>query len=329
MLGVSCLALLFLALPLQAEKLDSYILKNQKQLTGEVVSIEGERVTLKVNMFGGTAQIERDLADFTPDSAYRILASKSGNTFEDKMKLARFAAEVDSIDYLRKELREAYEIADKANDEARKREVTKFAADCVDKYFDIAMQKGDLRFAKQCINILMTKFPEERTEAQKKAMLKRYDDAQNKIAAERKAAQEAKAEKAAVDEANRLLKPVMDDIEQAKQLQNEGLLTGNNNVAARQKFDQALDLLKSAHRKVQQFEKSSNKFLRDHASSLEVEIFDIGKDACLNAASAATFQSDFQGARGYINIILAVDPKDKDALDARARIELAANRGWW
>jgi hypothetical protein len=313
----------------QDPKVQAFQLKTQKQLTGEVLSVEGERVTLKVSMFGGTVEVQRDLTDFTPDSAYRIMASQTGNTFEDKMKLARFASEVDSIDYLRKEVRECYGIAEKAKNDAQIKEVSKFAADCIDKYFNLAMSKNDFAFAKNCINILMMKFPNERTPAQKKAMLDRYHSALDKVAADRKAAQEARAEKAAVDEANRLLKPLNDKIAQAAELENEGLLTGNNNIASRQKFDQAIDLLKEAYQKVQQYEKSSNKFLKDHASSLQVQIFDIGKDACLNAASAATFQSDYQGARGYINLVLAVDPHDKDALDARARVEMASSRGWW
>lgn len=50
--------------------------------------------------------------------------------------------------------------------------------------------------------------------------------------------------------------------------------------------------------------------------------------AQLHLASLYTVQTDYKNAQKAVGLALSVDPKNRDALAARARIEEAANRGW-
>src|SRR6185295_2673762 len=77
MIGFHAAALLLL-FPFQGEsKTDYFQLKTQQQLAGEILSVDDDSVTLKISLYGGTAEVTRKLKDFTPESAFRIVSSQA------------------------------------------------------------------------------------------------------------------------------------------------------------------------------------------------------------------------------------------------------------
>jgi hypothetical protein len=329
MIGFHAAALLLL-FPFQGEsKTDYFQLKTQQQLAGEILSVDDDSVTLKISLYGGTAEVTRKLKDFTPESAFRIVSSQAKDTYEDHLRLAREAEKLGALPFIRQELKAAFQVAEKANNETQQNEVKKIAADTAEKYFSVALQKNDLPNAKKLLNVILVKLPDERTDAQKKALLEAYEAAEGRVQSDMKAERAEKAEQAKIDEAERVIDPIKKKIVEAQQLNREGLLAGGKNVGARNKFDQALQMAKSAYQQLKPQEKSSNKLIKDQYSSLVTQIFEVGKDACINAASTSLIQTDYNKAREYVNLVLSVDPKNEEALDMRGRIEMASTTRWW
>lgn len=333
MLGLR-LAAAFLGLLLAQETdLNTYALKSGQVLTGNVVRVEGETVTLKVTMFGGTAEIQRKLDDFTNDTAYLIASAAGKDTPDDHLRLAQFAAGMQMKNAARKEFRAAYALAEAAKDEPKMKEIEKVAADVVERAFKLALEKGNLTQAKEFLEILVVRLYDQRTDAQRESLVAMLDAATEKVAAARKAAEEARIEKQAAADMARLLKPIDKKLAEAHQANNDGLVAKNRGTA-HQNYDNAIEAYREAYRGIISLQKNqpNNRPMQDKLSSMLVQLLDDGIDTCMNAASLLMTQTDFNGAQKYVNLALTVDPKNQKALEMRQEIQQAAatsGRRWW
>jgi len=310
----------------------SYTLKTGQSLTGNVVKLDGDEVTLRIKIFDGFAETTRKLGDFTPRSACNIQsATLRADSFDDHFKLAKYAVENGVLDVAGTEAGIAKQIADKTPGGPQVAELHKWAADTLEKLFHDAVAKGDVPKADHFLKVLMTRVPEQRTDAQKNAMLGELDRAEQKKQDELADQKKAKVEAAAAKEQERQLAPIRKELEEGKKLAGEGLVQAGSTGTALNKLDDAITHYRTAWKATEKLQKSSSTdaALKKEAGNLAEQILENGINAGLSAAHLLTARSDYQKASEYVNKILALDPDNDEAKDLRRTIELASSSSGW
>src|SRR5580765_3562282 len=95
MRAVLLLPLSFLLFALQDPKTLSLVYKNGDSVNAQVIELKGEDVKLKMFVLGGSMQVTRKLAEFTPMSIFTIeMENKHPEGFDGCFAMARRAADL-------------------------------------------------------------------------------------------------------------------------------------------------------------------------------------------------------------------------------------------
>ena len=312
----------------------SYMTKDGKVIKGIPLRKEGDKVRLQMPIEGGGSVEElRPFDSFSAHSSYNILRQlEPGHDLKSHLALAKFALENGLIATTRRELREAkkYIKSESELEDITKRVKTGAAAILKD-LTRKALAAGDLKLAYKYGSLLLTKLPDEVTEAEKTELLDTYD----RLKAEKENAERAKREAAAQakrsEQETRILKPLEERLSRASSRNHKGLMAGSSQSKALNNFKGASDDYMWVMKRTQQEQKKANNgstILKGELANIETRAKSGYCDANLNAGSVYLSRGSINNARGRADAILAVDPENSRARSLRARAEIAGNRGW-
>jgi tetratricopeptide (TPR) repeat protein len=329
------LVLLALALPVQQEKPTSFMLKSKEVLNGSIVAVQGEKVRLQIAVMGGTAEITRNLSDFTPTSAYLIRASQiKADSFADHFELAKFCVANGVVKLAGKECRAARDIAEKANDGgAQRKQLASWVADTLESLFKKAVADGDRTEAQRLLTLLNTHVPDERTDAQREALADMLEAAEQKVVEDRKKERAAKASAAEQKDRDKKLDAIYKQIETGEKSQRDATANSGKTGQATNKYETAFNSYKSAWQAAQALLKANKDedWVKEAVGDIGQRLHKNAVATCLGAASALTVQSDYRNALEWANKILTFDPDNGEAKDMIRHIQLcqaSASGGW-
>jgi hypothetical protein len=128
-------------------------------------------------------------------------------------------------------------------------------------------------------------------------------------------------------ERERQLKPVQDRLQRGKDLEKQALLNLKDQTRALKAYTRAVREFEAVQRQAENLtQRHSNDagFIAE-LDSLSRQAEDERVNCLLSQASIYTTRSSFNQALGMVGKVLAVDSQNRQALDMRARIEIAAN----
>lgn len=335
MIATLALSLVFLLQSQPAESdLQTLVLKNGQVVRAQVLSLEGDRVKLKLPLLGGTADTERSLSDFEPASAAEILSrTASATSFEDQLRVAKFAAEHGLLKSMGRHAFAAKQLAEK-HEHAKELvpQVTNWAADALEQLYRQALARRDFDTARHLLKVLLTHLPDERTDAQKDVLLQQLVEAQRRADEEYNVgtpkSEQTREEVAGKADVARLLDPVVKLLDDAQKLNREGLLQSNKPTQARKKFDESIAKYTAAWQLLQKvLGTATDAQIRSQAWRIAEDIQGRAIESMLNAAHMLTARSDYNGATEYVGKVLAMDSENQEAKELRRTIELASS-GW-
>jgi tetratricopeptide (TPR) repeat protein len=330
------LLLFALAFPLpQAPTPDTFILKSKEVLNGSVVSVQGEKVKLQISVMGGTATVTRNLADFTPTSAYIIRASQAkADSFADHLELAKFCVGNGLVKLAGKECRAARDIAEKAADGgAQRKQLGAWVADTLEGLFKKAVADNDRDLAQRYLNLINTHVPEERTDAQREALADMLQAAEDNVRAERDRAAADKASAAEQKEREKKLEPIFKQIQNGEKAQREATVNASKSSVAKGKYETAFESYRRAWQAAQALLKANKdeEWITEAVGEIGQRLHKNAVATCLGAANALTIQSDYKNALEWTNKILVFDPDNSEAKDMIRHIQTvqaSASSGW-
>jgi len=312
----------------------SYMTKDGKVIKGRPIKKEGDKIRFKMPIAGGgSVETLKPFEEFSTHSSYNILRRlEPGHDLNSHLMLAKFALENGLIATTRRELREAkkYIKSDSELMDITKR-VKTGAARILKDLIRKALAARDLKRAYKYGSLMITKLPEEVTEAEKAEFIGTYDRIKAEQENEARAKREAKTDAKRSEQEARTLKPIEDRVARGADRNNKGLMASSRQSTALKHFNGAISDYKWVMKRVEtQQKKSSNSsdILIGELTHLSQKAQSGYIDANLNAGSIYLGRSSLNNARGNVNAILAVDPKNSRALSMRGRIEVAGNSGW-
>lgn len=283
------------------------------------------RVVTFVTEDGRTLQIAA--ADLDRLSAYKLAKTRvKEDDAGDQVKLGNFARDVGLYAHSNRHYGTALSLDPSlaAAVEEQRVVLRREAADFCMKNARAELQRGDEREAERWLTTLLQKLPNEPQAAEAEAMLAELypknheplDDELEQGLGEQLLAGDLKKGKQHYD-------AMLADIQ-------KGLASSRSTSAAKKSFDAAWT---SGQRALDELDRVQKKMEDDPAVA---ELFDSYRDlvhqhmvdAQIHLASLLTVQTDYQGANEAVGKALSVDPDDREALVARARIEEASSRGW-
>lgn len=326
----SLLVMLSFALPQSSDSLGTYLLESGQQIRGRIAAIEGKEVKLKVPI-GGGHYLQRIAFDrFTAPSRYRIRRALSrDDSAQDHVELAKFAVEVGLPAVAKRELGRARELA-KNHDLAPELDaaIAESGAELLLKLAGQMLDKGRLTQARRYVSLIFVRYPDSRVASRKDALLKILDDASERIAAGRAAEKKRHADSVRAKKRDKLIASVEKHVRSGIDANRKGLLASKSVSRAKALFLRALRHYDRARLTAsRELRKNANdRDLQEALGDVVARADSSSIEALLNVASLSTIRGSFNQALGYVNRILASDPRNRDALDMRARIEIAANQ---
>jgi tetratricopeptide (TPR) repeat protein len=327
MRAVLLLPLSFLLLPLQEPKTLSLNYKNGESVNAQVIELKGEDVKLKMFVLGGSMQVTRKLAEFTPMSIYTIeMESKHPEGFDACFAMAKRAAELGLLPQAGAQGRAAIEcVKDTAQAAAKRTEVRAWAADTLESKLKEAVGDGRLADAQHCLKLLSTRLADQRTEAQIDALDAIVDGLEAKDREKREATRQAKLDTKTRSEIDQKLKPIQKKVDDADKTLRDAISKSRNTSTSANLSEKAIDYYKSAWKAllalVEKFPDDAE--LARSAESMGKRIHDNGIRAALHAANVLTVQSDYKGAMDWANRVIAFDPENAEAKDMVRTIQIA------
>ena len=314
---------LFVALATPLSASESIKLRDGRTVTGTATAYDAEAKVLHFRVEGGEAE-QFPLDELDARSVYLVHSSvieKSNG--KGQLQLANFARDAG----LYKHAARRYGYAEKADaslkpeiDEERARLRSAAAEYCLANA-KAAQEEGDAAEVEEWLTLLLEKLPGEPQAAEASAMLEQsYEAHREAKQAELDAAFVEKLEKDAKKGKAAYAKMVEDT--------RKGLTVRNDGQAKRlwegalRRGRVVLEEIESLEKKYghdARFQEGAEKY-RQLTREQMIEIN-------LHLASQANAKSSHSAAMDYANAALALDPKNRDALAARARIEQAANEG--
>jgi hypothetical protein len=326
---ISCVAPLFIALlssAIASERVGIET-KTGKVVTAEVLSLRDGTVELKVFGFGGEAIVKRSLDVFVPESVFVIeLAAADPKTFDAHFALAQRAAELDLLPQAGAQARAAMELAGTGEaGDANRKKVHAWAADALEKMIHAAVSANDHDRASHALHLLTTKVPEQRTEAQLAAITEKVESlqvaARAKLAADRAAKRDAQ-KKAEVEKS---LAPIHEAIARGDKHFAKAVAQSNDTTSSARSCEAAVEAYKLAwkgtHTLVARY--ANDMDVQNELGELSDTIESSALRAALHAANVLTSQSDYVGARNWVNRILKHDPGNAEAKEMLQTIQLA------
>lgn len=315
----------------------SYLLKDKTVIEAEILAIEGEDVRLRFHTQGGSGIVTRKLADFTPASQFNIKrAVTDKNDLEGHLALAEFAVQNGLIAAGRRELFAARKLAQDHG----------IAPELEDKLIDEAVQiiegllrgmiaEGKTKDAKHLLREMMQ--APRLSDAQKQELVDLVHGSNTaptqapsntpKGASETSTSEPTSESTELSTAENRVLKPLQERLTRGKGYEKKALLNSRSQSSALNEYKRAI-------REFESIDKNISRILKRPTSSsnLVIALQSLGKEteeqlisSLLGEASIYMTRSSFNDALGDIGKVLAIDPQNQQALDMRARIEIAAN----
>jgi len=294
----------------------------------EVLGIEGKRARLKIFVFDGDATILRNLSEYTPESAFLIeKAASSAVSFEEHFALAKRAGELGLIPEAGSSARLAVKVAATAADgAAKKKQVHAWAAGVLERVIGEALAAGDLDRASDCLDILATRLPEERTEAQLEALAEKVAVLRESVESKEAAEREAKLDEKAKAELAKKLEPIRKKSASGDKKLTKALAQSGSTAASAKTCDSAVDDYKAAWKLTQELLKANadDESVQESLAPIADHLVANALRAAMHAASVLTLQSDFKGAMEWCERVLRFDPGNSEAEAMKRTVEAAS-----
>jgi hypothetical protein len=325
-------ALFFAALSLvPAPEIRTFVLKDLGEVRAEVLRIDGDRVQLRVQVEGGTAEATRPLSDFAPQSAFIIMRSETPpDDMAGHLKLAEFAIHNGLVDAGLRELRKARDLAvGKGIDPSHEARLVARGLAVLEEIFRQLVAGGRLQDARVLLTQILSNPKSLLSDAQKQELVNLVEEAEGKKREETARAKEARADAEASARREQQLDPMRRSLDRAKSMQHQALLDSHRASQAINEFGAASQAFASVRREGEQLLKRSpgDATLADEVKAMTEEARQNEASSLLSQASIYVVRGNFNSAMGSVNRVLADDPENSQALAMRARIELAANEG--
>src|SRR5262245_12305043 len=321
------LPLSFLLFPLQEPKTLALNYKNGDSVNAQLIELKGEDVKLKMFVLGGSMQVTRKLAEFTPMSIFTIeMEGKHPEGFDGCFALAKRAAELGLLPQAGAQARAAVEcMKDTPQAAAKRTEVRAWAADTLEKKLKEAVGDGRLADAQHCLKLLSTRLSDQRTEQQLDALEDIVEGLATKDREKREAARQAQLDAKTRTEIDGKLKPIAKKVDDGDKTLREAVSKSRNTSTSANLSEKAIDYYKSAWKSLQGLVEKfpDDAELARSAESMGKRIHDNGIRAALHAANVLTIQSDYKGAMDWANRVIAFDPSNEEAKEMVRRIQIA------
>jgi len=302
---------------------DTIKLADGSYLSGQATAYDGDAKVLSFRTDDGR-NLKFTLDQLDGRSVYHVTRSKvAQDNAKGQLQLANYARDINLFAHARRH----YEYA-RAADPSLSPEIDKqiaigkglAAKYCMD-LANEAIAKNDLKSAEKYLTIMVQKLPDEPLTAQATQMLDQY---YTTVHAQRDDAVEAAAGDLLTTDLASGKKYYDIMIEK-----NKAALLASSLSGSKRNWQSAINYGEKALKEIGKVGKKhtdpkTQELLQTYTTIVENQIFEIH----LNVASSHMTQTDYRGALKEVNKVLAVDPKNKDALAMRSRIEMATSRGW-
>jgi tetratricopeptide (TPR) repeat protein len=331
----SLLLLPILAFLPQEPKMVSLTYLEGESINANVLELKGDSVRLRVYVLGGSMQVVRKLADFTPASILLIeLAANPPSGFDGHFRMAKRAAELRLLPQAGGQCRAAVEaVKNTPEAQAKTKEVRGWAAAALEKMVQDAVAAENLAEARNCLKLLSTRLPDMRTEEQMDALAASVDALDERVAGKKAATRQAKLDAKAREQMNARLEKVRQGIASGDKQLREAVAKSRSTAKSSNLCEKAIDAYKAAWKLLQDLleQNADDAELAREASSLTQQMHDNAIRAALHAANMLTVQSDYKGAMDWANRVLAFDPGNAEAKDMVKTIQIAeaAAAGEW
>jgi hypothetical protein len=315
-----------------ATNFETYVLKAGGTVQAQVLSVEGDRVSMVARKGGTQSQVTLPLDRFTGISQFNIRRSVLADDYQAHLKLAEWTIEEGLFKQTRQALTTAAELAREAElgDEAAQGLGTRFL-EIIESAFKAMVQKGKVMDARAGLRTLLLRrdgkiSPEWRA---------RLHDAVEGEAKARKEAQAKAKKKAAADKEEEKKDAAKkkdfarfeEHLQKGQDLRRQALVEARTQGQQRKLYDQAVRHFEAAGEEVEKLRKA---YANDKDTLREIDGYVREgriwwRDAMLSSASIDVQRGDFNAANRKVNRVLAYIPGDSQALGMRARIEIAAN----
>lgn len=330
-LALSTLATLSLSAPSFGAANDVLKVKGLGVLHGEVTAWDpvAEIVTFKTEE-GVEHKIKA--ADLDRISAYKLAKTKvDPKSAEDQVKLGNFARTIECYAYAGRHYASAIKMDPslKASVEKEQAQNRRQAAEYCARLAREAADKGDLKTAEKWLTTLVNKLPDEPLAAEASAILKEHYEKNHAAKDDELEAKYAEKLKKELANGKKHYDSMLKNIK-------DGLGNTGSSSSAKRHFESAWRDGNSALSELDKVQK------RHKGDEEIVELFDGYRvlitehmvDSQLHLSSHYSTQTSYQKALEAVNKALSIDPKNSQALAARARIEEAASEGglgrrWW
>lgn len=307
----------------------SYQLKDGTLVRAEIERVDRDRNRVQYTFYagGGSGRTERSLDEFAPQSQFNMLRSTlAADDVEGRVQLAAFAVDNGLIAAAQREILKARDIAKDIGIapevEAR---IMEEAVKALDGLLRGLLDEGKMKDANFILHEIMA--GERITEAQKSHFTQLVQSKSRQIqdAAARERATARTAQLSVQRE--RQLKPLEDRLQRGKSLEQRALQNLSNQSQARSAYNGAVRdfdyVIKAAARLSDRHEDDSD--FTAELASLSRQAEDEKISSLLSLASIYTTRGSFNDAMGSVGQVLAMDRENRQALNMRARIEIAAN----
>jgi len=299
-----------------------------KVMQVEVLGIEGKRARLKMFIFDGEATLLRNLSEYTPESAFLIeRAAANPVSFEDHFALAKRAGELSLIPQAGSSARLAVKVAATGADgEAKKKQVQAWAADVLERVIGEAVAAGDLDRASDCLDLLTTRLPEQRTEEQLEKIAESVAVLREGVESKEAAEREAKLDEKAKADLAKKLEPIKKKSASGDKKLTKALAQSSSTAASARGCDSAVDDYKAAWKLTQELLKAhaDDEAVQTSLAPIADHLVASALRAAMHAASVLTLQSDFKNAMEWVDRVLKFDPGNSEATAMKATIEAAS-----
>jgi len=309
----------------------TYELKDGKHVRGVVVDAEGDRIRMKVSLSGGSSTRWFDLADFELKSQVRVQRDQvAEGDLLGQLGVAEFANSHGLIEMSRTELRRCAHML-KLAPEPRPEGFESRALKLTLQLLEGLATRGDISEARHAVTSLLVRYEDSLSEDEKNQLIQAVEGGVQRHKSKLSAARNAKETAQDAAKREKHLKGVRSDLEKGEKRRRKGLLGSRKYTSASRDLHAAVKLFESA---LKDTEKLSKKFSDDAFLVAELKVLGDEartqvQDCLLSSASLELARGSFNRSMEDVNRIIADDPKHKQALAMRQRIEVAQSDWGW
>ena len=307
----------------------SYQLKDGTVIRAEINRLDREQKRVEYTFYagGGSGRSTRSLLEFAPQSQFTMLrATLADDDIEGRVQLASLAVEHGLIAAAQREMLKIKAVAaDMEFAPELEERIMDEAVNALDGLLRRLLDEGNMKDANFILHEIMS--GRRITEAQK-AQFTRLVQNKSRQVEEAAARDRATARTARLSaERERQLKPLQDRLQRGNSLEQRALQNLSNQSQARSAYNGAVrdfDYVIQAAERLSDRHSDDSDFTSELAS-LSRQAEDDKISSLLSLASIYTTRGSFNDAMGSVGQVLAMDRENRQALNMRARIEIAAN----